>query len=913
MMFFCVVATVALGGLPTEEQFQQQLAQFGSKLGVEAEAAADTARHSSSLAEVLPRAPNPAFENDPLVKKIEQETQQEEIDGLPANTEKAVSKVSEESTASKAAVPTEHAEHESFTDLGRMFHILSHRLAADVKGKPLPGPALFPDSDDKDDSDEETSDPSSFLETTDTSEETVEKPPADLHKVAEQLRADGALYLQKLSESLKKKYPGSKNKTTQKTNYNLKKSIKERMLGSVEEPDFNATLKRLRLPWARASQFTPPALAPLPQNASWLQRQQHDDLERRGKEHAEEMVAKSDLGLALQDLAEPNVGGLVGGSLVQSSRNSRPGESLVDRLGDAEEQIRLKLLGLAKPLRLGGLMEKVLRRHTKSDARYEAMDSELKSAEDKAKWQLAKLKKDLHVEPSSFIERASSEPSSFVEEMSQSLPATDAQLVYVPKHLKTRYGEIGERLQKVMQKSHSQLERMQKLRVNLLQETDSMMDESADDAPAAGPTSLLEEGRPKHVSHFQKQLTSLQNQAHAELAKLTAERESHAAAESAKIARDEAQHAGEEQAATQKREQEAAAVAGRSSAPDQHKMALRNVKIAAKEARAAVATAAEAKARRDVTAAVAKRKQKAAADATASLHRLEKSPGKASEDIGADASPSSFLEEPKGPESKPILNHEMSTALEDLKDVSTHLKDMVLKRKKESAEFESEAQQYLHPHPVPDLLGADAEPAAGAHAGDEPGAPSSFLEELPKQHKVALLTQADEAEEEKVEKNSSDAEQALMDTVNEAHRRMDKLDALVAERGTPGRAGTTDEHASVPSGPSDADKAAAAELLGVGPGSLLQAGEGEERERIAYHRLGQDQGSFLETPMSFADRMAEIENSIKTGAGTAEAHMDALAEKLAPNPYAEAMGVSGAAKDHLEALRHDLSDHLRKH
>jgi len=266
----------------------------------------------------------------------------------------------------------------------------------------------------------------------------------------------------------------------------------------------------------------------------------------------------------------------------------------------------------------------------------------------------------------------------------------------------------------------------------------------------------------------------------------------------------------------------------------------------------------------------------------------------------------------------------MSSAFEDLKDVSAHLNDMVIQRKKEAAAFEAEAQKYLIPHPVLDAKAV----AAGSSADGSDAPPSSFLEEQPTATSVQLLSNADEAEEEQMEKRASAAEEALINTVNAAHRRMDKLDALVAARtngGKPVSPNPWDTKADTPvvpvqRGPSAAEEAAAAKLLGVSqPESLLEAGERQQLERehreqrIAYREPLKQRGSFLETPMSFADRMAEIENSIKTGTGVAAAHMDELAEKLAPNPYAEAMGVRGAAQDHLEALRHDLGDHLRKH
>ena len=53
---------------------------------------------------------------------------------------------------------------------------------------------------------------------------------------------------------------------------------------------------------------------------------------------------------------------------------------------------------LKKPLRLGSLLEKVLNHHSKADDRADALDAELKAEEDKAKWQLAKMKKDLGVD-----------------------------------------------------------------------------------------------------------------------------------------------------------------------------------------------------------------------------------------------------------------------------------------------------------------------------------------------------------------------------------------------------------------------------------------------------------------------------------------------------------------------------------
>jgi hypothetical protein len=324
-------------------------------------------------------------------------------------------------------------------------------------------------------------------------EETSLKPPSDLHKVAAQLRADGASYLEALSENIKKKYPVSgKHVDLKKMDFlpkNLAKNIQEKMAAPLPEPDLNASLAKLREPFEQPP-IVPPKVAPLRSNASMMEKLEHEELVRDGEEKAVEMTAERDLSFAERSLPRLQNGS----SLFESTKKTA--EPLIDRLSDADQQIRLNLMKLAKPLRLGGLLEKVLNHHSKADDHFDRVDAEMKEADDKAQRELAKLKKDLGVSdaaPSSFIERASSDaPSSFVERSSSESQAQSqvdqatfqSSLIYVPKHLKTHYGEIGEKLKRVMEKSHAQLERMQKLRSNLLQETSSMLEESDDPAPA---------------------------------------------------------------------------------------------------------------------------------------------------------------------------------------------------------------------------------------------------------------------------------------------------------------------------------------------------------------------------------------------------------------------------------------------
>merc|ERR1719355_161352 len=75
-----------------------------------------------------------------------------------------------------------------------------------------------------------------------------------------------------------------------------------------------------------------------------------------------------------------------------------------------------------------------------------------------------------------------------------------------------------------MEKSHAQLERMQKLRMNLLQETSSMLEETdTDDSAPAAPSSLVEEGAPDSFADLDAKLKALEEKTKSELAKLQAD------------------------------------------------------------------------------------------------------------------------------------------------------------------------------------------------------------------------------------------------------------------------------------------------------------------------------------------------------------------------------------------------------